>query len=151
MTVAKALPQFMDQPIAVVTPRVVTKRAETRTYKRIVILFDECSEAEQALSVALEIGSVYDLSIVMIGTNTNHMKTYIDRKTRELEEQDITAHGYTVSSAIANLPQWILNTEQADAVIVAQHPVGWLGRMFGHDIAANLRARTTADIFEVAV
>lgn len=149
MAIATPISQFIDQPLAVSIP--ATVGAKTRTYNRIVILFDACGEADQALRVALEIGSTHNLSITMIGTNSCNMKAYIDRKTRQLQEQEIAANGYTISGTISNLPQWILNTEQADAVIVAQNPVGWIGRMFGHDVAASLRSRTTADVFEVTV
>jgi len=68
---------------------------------------------------------------------------------KSLQQQGIQAHGYAAACTDANGLVWLVESEKADAVILSQEPVSWLGRLFGADGVATLRARTTATVINL--
>lgn len=122
-----------------------------QTYKRILVLLDGSSAGEQAIKAAMNIAARDGGELVLICTNQPGARSYIDGQCNSLRQQRIQASGYTVRDDIADLPAWLINSEKADAIVITQKTVGWLGRLFGADIAAALQSRTKADVIKVAV
>lgn len=153
MTIAKNFsnPTLVAFPARMVDPAVETVAASEPVYNRILVVLDEFTTNDQVLRTAVALAHKHGAEIVMISENTPGSTTYIERTCRALNEQNIEAHGYTIGMNMQNIPAWLLKNERADAVIVAQQKVGWLGRVLGKDIAANICARTHADVIEVCI
>lgn len=130
---------------------VIDVNSNIETYERIIVLLDGSPAAERAISTAIELVGKNEPEIILICSSHIGARNYIHAKTTALQHQRFNARGYVVSGSLSNLPAWILKTEQADAIVVPQKPVGWLGRLIGEDIAARLSERTGADILTVAV
>lgn len=151
MTITKSL----SNPISVTLPvriqeRIVEDVALSEpVYNRILVILDESTATEQALRTTVALARKHHAEIVMISGDTPGSNAYIERICRSLMEQDIKAHGYTIGTSLKQIPSWLLNNEQADVIIVAQQQVGWLGQLFGQDIASTIRNLTSADVIEV--
>ena len=121
------------------------------TYERIVVLLDGSPAAEQAIAIAIELGQSADAEITLICNNQCGATDYIHAKVNALKQQRINARGYVFSGEVNELPAWVRKSEKANVILVAQKSVGWLGRLFGQDLAMNMSSCTNADVFQVAV
>jgi hypothetical protein len=144
MIIAKRLP-FSAETVS------KTTRADfpARTYKRIVVLLNDASEADQMISTVLDLNRTPGTTVTLICHSQPGAQNQIDQKCRQLQQQRVKANGYLVNYALNQLPDWLLRSEQADAIIMAQEPVGWLGRLLGMDAAHVLETRTQADVITV--
>ncbi len=118
-------------------------------HERIIVFLDGTPEAERAIAEAIKLAGRSDARVVLIGRSYTGAEAYINEKVAELHRQHVNAHGYTISDQAAKAPAWIVKTEKADAVVLVQGPVNWLSRLMGTDLAASLRARTSATVYSL--
>jgi nucleotide-binding universal stress UspA family protein len=121
----------------------------TTTYARIVVLLDGSAAADRAISTALNLAETHHTEIVLVCTRQVGARDYIHAETSLLQQQGVNATGHIVRGSLTNLPDWMLESHGAQAIVVGQKATGWLGRFFSDDVIAALRARTHADIFAV--
>lgn len=147
MTLAQSMhsSDMMSQTIGTMIPN-----AE-REYKRILVLLDGPGAAERAISAAAKLATPEETEIILVIAKQPGAEGFVNAKVNSLRFQQFAARGYTINTSIANLPNWLVASEHADAIIVPQHSAGWFGRLFGQNIAAKLRATTDADVLEVAI
>ncbi len=119
------------------------------TYKRILVILDGSGAAERAIAEAVKLAKANNAYVTLVCCDGPGMEAYVTSKGRELQQQGIKAHGYAAACTDANGLVWLVESEKADAVILSQEPVSWLGRLFGADGVATLRARTTATIINL--
>ena len=152
MTIAKRFPQTFETTFQSAGQIVEQARQETtaRTYKRIMVLLDGSRLAERALPTAIELAADSGAEIVLICENKTGSAAYIEAKSRELRQQHIEAHGYTVNASILDLPAWLLQSEKADAIVTVQKSAGWISRLFG-SAARDLAQRSRAEVITVEV
>ncbi|MEL6148126.1 MAG: hypothetical protein AAFV33_14835 [Chloroflexota bacterium] len=149
MTIVKRFPTHIAHTAAASVPHTVDTTAP-RHYGRILVLLDNMHAAEEAIRTGSNLAREHGASMVMVIQSQPGAHEYIDRTCRAFEEDEtVSVHGYTITSAIADLPNWLLNSEKADAIIVAQKPTGWLERFVSGDFVASLQARTGVDVFTV--
>lgn len=124
-----------------------TMYAPTNTYKRVLVPLDGTGEAERAIAAAIDLARPNDAEIVLVCANEPGAQGYINAKCDSLQHQNVRVRGYTINGKVSDLPNWLINSEKADAIVLVQKPVGWLMRLFGGDVAASLKARTRADVY----
>lgn len=149
MTIAKPLPTFVNSAPAIEDTAIPQAAHTEAAYNHVLVLLTECPSADEALRTAVNLAKTHNATLVIVGENQPGINTYIQRVCRDLAEQELNANGYTVSTALCDILNWIVSSEKADAVVVAQQSVNWFGRLLGKDVAAALRQRTTADLFVV--
>lgn len=120
-----------------------------RTYKRIVVLLNDVSEADQIIPTVLDLKRTPGTTVTLICRNQPGAQNQIDHKCRQLQQQRVKANGYLVNYALNQLPDWLLQSEKADAIVMAQESVGWLGRLLGMYAAHVIETRTQADVITV--
>ena len=125
--------------------------AENRNYKRILVLLDGSSAAEQAITAAVDLAPNTQTEIVLICMAGTGMQAYIDKETTALRRQHKNVRGYLINEKVTDLPAWVNKSEKPDAIVMTQKPVGWIGRLLGGDHAAVLKSRTNADVYTVKV
>lgn len=149
MTIAKQ--QHFSVPNSVQAATRSNRSTQPHTYERILVFLDGSSAAERAIPEAVNLARPNNAHVVMIVRDHAGAETYINGKAGELRGQHVDAHGYVISSTAAQTPAWLVESEKADAVVIAHKPVSRLGRWLGGDAAAALRARTKADIYDIEV
>jgi len=121
------------------------------TYKRILVILDGSGAAERAIAEAVKLAKANNAYVTLVCCDGPGMEAYVTSKGRELQQQGIQAHGYAAACTDANGLVWLVESEKADAVVIAHKPVSRLGRWLSGDAAAALRARTKADIYDIEV
>lgn len=146
------------QPIFRSTAKTVSDAAQPqirehkleRDYKRILVFSDGRPEAEQALRKATELARATDAVVILVCRQHTGADDYMARCCENLRRMGVEAYGYSVARNITQLPAWLVESEKADAVVIAQETVGRWQRWLGGDVAATLRAKTNAAVFTVA-
>ncbi len=131
-----------------VNPETIETVSAPRSYQHIVVLLDGSGLAERAIPAALELAQTHEASVTVIcRSGAAHAHDYAEAKARDLRQQGIEAHGYAADMN-AN---WLVQSEGADVVVLAQGSASRWGRLLGTDLAAALRHNTDADVVAVAV
>jgi len=123
----------------------------TRSYNRILVLLDNSQAGERAIAAALEMARPLETEIILIAPDEPGVQSFINSKCANLQQQRMTAHGYTISQNLDDIPLWVIESEKAEAVIVAQKTTSWLGRLLGDNVATKLGARLQADVYTIEV
>lgn len=122
-----------------------------RVYERIMVLLDGTQESERVIPTALELARDTEAEIVLVCQNDPGHESYIDGKSHSIQQQGFKARGYVVKGTANHLPDWLLKSENPDAIVMRKQPSGWIGRILVGDASAKLAARADADIITLAV
>lgn len=126
----------------------VSTEAHTQAYKRILVFLNGTPAAERAIPKALELAVTNNAELVLVCQNHAGADAYIQSKCGELNQQGFKTNGYVVSMSKPSV--WLVDSEKADAVVVAQK-TDWLGRLFTGDVCAKLRSHTSADVYDLNI
>lgn len=127
----------------------VTTSTASRSFKRILVFLDGNPASERAIPEAANLARPNNADVVILCRQHPGAEAYLNEKLGEIQREHVNAQGYIISDQAAKAPAWLVKTEKADAVVIAQEPVNWLGRLFGADVVGMLRVRTDAAIFKV--
>lgn len=119
-----------------------------RAYTRIMVLVDGHPESHCVIPAAATIARQHNAELILIGCK-GMSENEMQRKCQSLTYDRINVRGYTISNPLHNVPAWVIASEQADLIVIAQQSKDWLGRLFTGDTASQLHNASNADVMTV--